>query len=159
MSMPQSSTDHLPAPALRRELAPCRWEAVPLLAYKAEDSAPFAGITRQLLFREPALGCELRYFEIEPGGHSTLERHEHAHAVMVLRGRGRVLLGDAVQAVGGHDLVHIPALTWHQFRADEDAPLGFLCMVNTERDRPQLPDAAALAALRANAAVAGFIRA
>jgi quercetin dioxygenase-like cupin family protein len=150
--------DPSPAPPLRREQAECRWDAVPLLAYKAEDSAPFAGITRQLLFREPALGCELRYFEVEPGGHSTLERHQHAHAVMVLRGQGRVLLGDRVHAIAGHDLVHIPGGTWHQFRADADAPLGFLCMVNTDRDRPQLPDADALAALRSNAAVAAFVR-
>src|SRR2546427_2468983 len=34
-----------------------------------------------------------RYFEIQPGGYSTLERHQHPHAVVVLRGRGRVTLG------------------------------------------------------------------
>ena len=36
-----------------------------------------------------ALACELRYFEMpEPAGYSTLERHEHAHAVMIQRGGG-----------------------------------------------------------------------
>jgi len=33
-------------------------------------------------------------------------------------------------------------MAWHQFRAATDEPLGFLCMVTAERDRPQLPDAA-----------------
>jgi len=54
--------------------------------------------------------------------------------------------------------VHIPALTWHQFRAPEDAPFGFLCMVNAARDRPQLPAATDLEALRRDPAIAAFIR-
>ncbi len=37
------------------------------------------------------------------------------------------------------DLVTIPAWTWHQFRATAGEPCGFLCMVNRERDRPQVP--------------------
>lgn len=146
------------APAVRRERGERRWDGVEQLVYKAEGSAPFKDITRQLLFQEPALGCELRYFEMQPGGYSTLERHEHAHAVMILRGSGRVMVGDRVFTVGGHDLVHIPAMTWHQFRAPDDAPFGFLCMVNAERDRPQLPDGEALARLRGNPTVAEFIR-
>ena len=38
------------------------------------------------LFHDDALACELRYFEIAPGGHSTLERHDHLHSVMIIRG-------------------------------------------------------------------------
>jgi hypothetical protein len=49
-------------------------------------------------------------------------------------------------------------MQWHQFRAAADAPLGFLCVVATERDRPQLPDANDLAALRQNAKVKEFIK-
>lgn len=119
-----------------------RWDGVDLLAYKEEGSAPFKAITRQTLFHDAALGCELRYFEVAPGGYSTLERHEHVHAVMILRGRGQCLLADAVSEVGPHDLVTIPSWTWHQFHASRGEPLGFLCMVNRERDKPQLPDAA-----------------
>ena len=74
-----------------------RWEGVELLAYKEEGSAPFKAITRQVLFQRPELGCELRYFEMQPGGHSTLERHEHVHAVMIFRGRGTCLVGGEVR--------------------------------------------------------------
>jgi hypothetical protein len=35
--------------------------------------------------------------------------------------------------------------------------MGFLCMVNAERDKPQLPTEDDLAALRANPAVAAFL--
>jgi quercetin dioxygenase-like cupin family protein len=135
-----------------------RWEGVEELRYKAEGSAPFRDITRQVLFQDPALACELRYFEMAPGGYSTLERHEHAHAVMIQRGAGQVLIGARIHAVREHDLVHIPALTWHQFRAPPDAPFGFLCMVNATRDRPQLPTAEELERLRSEPAVAAFIR-
>lgn len=148
---------HAAIAALRAFAKDFRWAKVDLLAYKEEGSAPFAGITRQILFADPLLGCELRYFEIAPGGHSTLERHEHVHAVMILRGKGRCLVGGRVAAVGSHDLVHIPPMAWHQFRADAGEALGFLCMVNAKRDKPQLPSEAELAALRADAAVAAFL--
>jgi quercetin dioxygenase-like cupin family protein len=143
---------------VRPQQSPGRWAGVELLHYKAEGSAPFREITRQVLFQAPELACELRYFEIQPGGYSTLERHEHAHAVMVQRGRGQVLVGLEVFDLHEHDLVHIPALTWHQFRAPVDTPLGFLCMVNRDRDRPQLPKADDLAILRSDAGVAAFIQ-
>jgi quercetin dioxygenase-like cupin family protein len=143
---------------VRAQTGASRWDGVEELRYKAEGSAPFRDITRQVLFQDPALACELRYFEMQPGGYSTLERHEHAHAVMIQRGAGRVLVGDRVYAVREHDLVHIPAMTWHQFRAPDDAPFGFLCMVNAARDRPQLPTEGDLERLRRDPAVAAFIR-
>jgi quercetin dioxygenase-like cupin family protein len=133
------------------------WEGVDLLAYKEEGSAPFRAVTRQVLFQSEHLACELRYFEVAPGGYSTLERHQHMHAVLILRGHGHCLLGEAVQEIGPHDLVTIPPWTWHQFRATGDAPLGFLCMVNAERDRPQLPGDEDLRQLQANPAVAAFL--
>jgi quercetin dioxygenase-like cupin family protein len=144
--------------AIRSHWGDYRWDGVDLHAYKDEGSAPFRDITRQTLFRDHQLAGELRYFEIAPGGHSTLERHEHLHAVIVLRGSGRCLLGEEVRKIGSLDLVAIPAMTWHQFRADQGEPLGFLCMVDAMRDKPQLPDQAAFAALCANPAVADFLR-
>jgi quercetin dioxygenase-like cupin family protein len=148
----------MPDSPIRPQDGTLRWRGVDVLAYKREGAAPFCGVTRQVLFDDPALACQLRYFEVEPGGHTTLERHEHAHAVVIERGRGRVLVGDAIHDVAPHDLVHVPAMTWHQFVAAGDAPLGFLCMVNAERDRPQLPTPDDLAKLRANPAIAAFVR-
>ena len=134
-----------------------RWESVDLHPYKEDGSAPFKAITRQVLFAEPELGCELRYFEMAAGGYSTLERHEHMHAVMILRGHGQCLLGAEVRAVKPRDLVAIPAWTWHQFRATKGEPMGFLCMVNRERDKPQLPTEEERAALADNPVVAAFL--
>jgi quercetin dioxygenase-like cupin family protein len=134
-----------------------RWAGVDLHQYKAEGEAPFRDVTRQTLFRDEALAGELRYFEVAPGGYSTLERHEHMHAVLILRGRGHCLVGTEVRPVETRDLVTVPRLTWHQFRATADEPLGFLCMVNATRDKPQLPSPADLAELQADPAIAAFL--
>jgi quercetin dioxygenase-like cupin family protein len=134
-----------------------RWETVAYQPYKQDGSAPFRDISRQVLFHEDALGCELRYFEMDAGGYSTLERHEHAHAVMSLRGRGECLVGDEVRPVAQFDLVSILAWQWHQFRATQGEPLGFLCMVNAQRDRPQLPTDDEMIRLRATPAIAQFL--
>jgi S-methyl-1-thioxylulose 5-phosphate methylthiotransferase len=141
----------------RRFRAGNSWDEVTVLPYKEDGSAPFRAIARQVLFSDPALGCELRYFAIEPGGFSTLERHEHAHAVVILRGRGHCLVGATVRPLQPYDLIGISAWTWHQFRAAKDEPLGFLCMVNRERDKAELPTEQDLAGLRTDPAVAAFL--
>lgn len=135
-----------------------RWEGIEQLVYKKEGSAPFEGISRQILHHDSNLACELRFFDIEPGGYSTLERHEHVHGVMILRGEGNCLVGDDVRQVSSYDVVTIPPMTWHQFRANSDAPLGFLCMVNIDRDRPQLPTEDDMNELASNPVVADFIK-
>ena len=134
-----------------------RWDATDLLAYKEAGSAPFKSVTRQVLFHDERLGCELRYFEVAPGGWSTLERHEHMHAVMILRGHGHCLVGEDLREVKPSDLVTLPAWTWHQFRATNGEAFGFLCMVNALRDKPQLPTEQDLAILKSHPAIAAFL--
>ena len=136
-----------------------RWDGVEVLRYKEEGSAPFRDVTRQTLFRRPDMRGELRYFEVAPAGYSTLERHEHVHAVMILRGAGQALVGDRVLPIRTFDLVTVPPLTWHQFRATPTSPLGFLCMVDAERDKSQLPTPRDLEEMGAIAAVALFFSA
>jgi len=146
------------APNFRPASQDFRWEAVAHQPYKQDGSAPFKDISRQVLFHEDSLACELRYFEMDAGGYSTLERHEHAHGVMILRGHGQCLVGDEVRTVKPFDLVTIPSWTWHQFRATATEPFGFLCMVNALRDRPQLPSDEELSKLMAIPAVAQFLQ-
>src|SRR5581483_6476862 len=142
---------------LRKANKDFRWEGVELLPYKEDTRALFKSITRQTLFSHPDLDGELRYFEVAPGGFSTLERHEHMHAVLILRGSGTCMVGSEVKTLGTNDLVTVPAMTWHQFRGTGDEPLGFLCMVNARRDKPQLPSAEDLVAMKQNPEVAAFL--
>lgn len=125
---------------VRHQQGEYRWEGVDVHPYKPEGNH-FRDITRQTLWMgEGNLPVEFRYFEVGVGGHSTLERHDHQHTVMVIRGGGEVLVGDTVTRLGMFDLVHVPPMTWHQFRATTDEPLGFLCVVACDRDRPQRPE-------------------
>lgn len=135
-----------------------RWEDVPVEPYK-EGGETFRDVSRQLLFGHgEGLASDLRYFEVGPGGHTTLERHEHAHAVVVLRGGGRVLVDPEIREIRPFDLVHVPSLTWHQFRAAADEPLGFLCVADSGRDRPQRPTRLELEELGRRPEVAAFLR-
>ncbi len=137
------------------------WPDVSLLAYK-NDGSPFRDITRRTLLGdapgEAALDFVVRYFEVQAGGYSTLERHQHPHAVVILRGRGSVILGDRVDAVQTGDCVYVAPQCFHQFHADADEPLGFVCVVSRERDRPVLPTDEELVRLRAVPEVARLLR-
>jgi mannose-6-phosphate isomerase-like protein (cupin superfamily) len=141
----------------RRAFRDHGWERVAVHPYKDDGRALFKDITRQILFSRPDLAGELRYFEVAPGGYSTLERHEHVHGVLILRGRGQALVGEEVVTLGQNDLVTVPPMTWHQFRANAGEPLGFLCMVDAARDKPLLPTEQDVARLRALEGVAAFL--
>jgi len=133
------------------------WEGIEELVYKQDGKVSFKDISRQILHKDSGLSCELRFFDIKPGGYSTFERHEHVHAVMILHGAGKCLVGDEVRDVGAYDLVTVPSMTWHQFRAAADSSMGFLCMVNVDRDRPQVPTRNELEELRTNPEIAAFL--
>jgi quercetin dioxygenase-like cupin family protein len=147
-------------PVLLRFASEFAWQGVPILSYKEDGMRErFHGVTRQVLFDGDArLPCQLRYFEIAAGGHSTLERHDHVHLVVVVRGEGRALVGARVLDLAPFDVVRVPSGMWHQFRAPEGAVFGFLCLVHVDRDRPERPDAVAIEELRSDEAVAAFIR-
>jgi mannose-6-phosphate isomerase-like protein (cupin superfamily) len=144
-------------PPVHRKARDYRWDGVAVVPYKEDTQALFKSITRQVLFADPRQESELRYFEVAPGGFSTLERHEHTHNVLILRGYGHCLVGHEVREVATHDLIAVPPMTWHQFRATGKEPLGFLCMVNAARDKPQLPTPEELAEFEQDPGMADFL--
>jgi quercetin dioxygenase-like cupin family protein len=117
------------------------WAGVDGRRYKDPAEGSFLGVVRHtLLARQPsaaALGFEVRYFEVAPGGYTSLERHAHPHAVVVLRGRGTVRLGERREEIRAWDVVYVAPHEVHRFRAGPEEPLGFLCVVDQVRDRPQ----------------------
>jgi ribulose-bisphosphate carboxylase large chain len=115
-----------------------RWTSVPTERYKDEDGT-WSAITRHVLVgdRGETAKFHLRYFEIAPGGHSSLERHRHEHVVVCVRGRGGIILGKRIYTIGYLDTVYIAPDTIHQLRNPHGEPFGFLCIVNAKRDRPK----------------------
>ena len=136
------------------------WKSIETLTYKDEDGNPsFKDVSRKKIFCEATPeGLEVRYFEVKPGGHTTLEKHEHTHIVIPIRGKGSCLVGDEVFEIKCNDVVYVPSWDWHQFRAAQDEYLGFLCMVKVDRDRPTLPTEKEIEELKRNPSVASFIR-
>jgi len=118
------------------------WESVETKAYKTQGTN-FKDITRYSLLGEAEdeweLNSQTRYFEIQPGGYSSLEYHRHPHSVVIIRGKGSMVLGDEIHELGLHDVVFISPETLHQFHADKDDYLGFLCVVDRYRDKPSVP--------------------
>jgi quercetin dioxygenase-like cupin family protein len=140
-----------------------RWDGIGEEAYKFslgdERGMGWKGVSRHTLGAPTDLGAgfELRYFELEPGGYSSVEKHEHVHFVIAVRGTGRALVGEAVLDLGLFDALYVPSLTPHRWINEAGEPFGFLCTVDAERDAPKPLDDAEWEALRANPATAPYI--
>jgi len=134
----RNSTDQATGSRVLRFQPDFHWDGVPVLDYKAPANH-WCGIRRTPLVGEcgEKTRFHVRYFEIAPGGFSSLEHHAHEHVVFVLRGRGEVRLGDARHSLGFADVVYVGPHEVHQFRnPSASEPFGFLCMVDAERDTP-----------------------
>ena len=115
------------------------WAGVPPQRYKAGSDNWQEVVRHEIVGRHgEQTAFHLRYFEVSPGGYSSFERHQHEHVVVVLRGRGRVRLGDDWHDVGPLDVVYVAPQTPHQFLNRHQQPFGFLCIVDADRDAPEL---------------------
>lgn len=119
----------------------------------------FRGVARHTLAagQELPAAFELRYFELEPGGYSSLAKHRHAHFVVALRGNGRALVGADVIDMEPFDAVYVAPQTPHRWMNSGQRPFGFLCPVDSSRDRPQPLDETEWQALRANPVTAPYV--
>ena len=92
-----------------------RWSGVPVEAYK-QDGSTFKGVSRVELIgkRGESAAQHTRYFECAPGGFSTLERHEHQHTVVVIRGQGEAQLGPEIVPLSFGDVVYTAPNHAHQ---------------------------------------------
>ena len=99
-----------------------------------DDAAPFTtadGSTIRVLLDAELGGARnqsLAEAWLEPG--QATERHYHAASeelYVLLDGSGEMEVDGARRAVRPGDAILIPPGAWHQIRADEDAPLRFLC--------------------------------
>lgn len=95
--------------------------------------------TRQVLIGpEEAPNFALRRFVMQPGGGMPRHTNRVEHEQYVLRGRATIGIGDEVVEVREGDAVFIPAGTPHWYRAGEEEPFEFLCVVPNRPDRIEI---------------------
>ncbi len=113
------------------------WEGLKKTIYKP-DGSHFSGTTRTILYTpsESEAGFEVRYFEIKPGGYTSLEKHRHIHFVISKRGEGEVKIGRDWQMLTPNSIALIPPNCPHQLRNNSDKMFGFYCIVDHLRDKP-----------------------
>jgi len=107
-------------------------------AHGSKDS--WADVVRHTLIgtKGESTDFHLRYFEVAPGGNTSLESHEHEHVVVCIRGEGLCRVRRKDYEIGFMDVIYIPPGAPHQLRNRGSAPFGFFCIVDAERDRPVL---------------------
>ncbi|MDH3297990.1 MAG: cupin domain-containing protein [Gemmatimonadota bacterium] len=97
-------------------------------------------IRRDLIDANEGAHFALRKFTMSAGG--GMPRHTNAveHEQYVLRGRGRIGIGDDVFEVGPDDVVYIPAGVPHWYETVGEEPFEFLCAVPNHPDSIELLD-------------------
>jgi ribulose-bisphosphate carboxylase large chain len=115
------------------------WKGIKSEKYKPEGK-DWAQIVRNTLIgsRGESTKFHLRYFEIAPGGYSSLEWHNHEHVVIGIRGRGVCIAGEKKYQIGFLDTLYIEPKLPHQLRNPFHEPFGFFCIVNAKRDKPKM---------------------
>jgi quercetin dioxygenase-like cupin family protein len=115
------------------------WHGIMTEKYKPAGKE-WADIVRQTLIgnRGETTKFHLRYFEIAPGGFSSLEMHKHEHVVIGIRGQGVCVAGKKKYVIGFLDTLYIKPEEPHQLRNVSTEPFGFFCIVNAKRDRPKI---------------------
>lgn len=122
------------------------WEGVEPAGYRPGEPASQTGVSRHTIVgarkassAEPGPAMEVRYFELQPGAASRLEKHEHEHYVIVRDGVGYAIVGDVATEIGPSDVIYVAPMLLHQFVNRGDRPFGFFCMVDACRDFSQQP--------------------
>jgi len=125
--------------AYYRHLGNFSWRGIRKEVYKSDDGS-WSGISKQVLIGSHAESANLhvRYFEIFPGGYSSLECHDHEHVIICVKGQGIAKTGRRKIRMGFMDTVFVASGVVHQLTNPFDAPFGFLCIVTAERDKPRL---------------------
>ncbi|MBI4057556.1 MAG: cupin domain-containing protein [Elusimicrobia bacterium] len=109
--------------------------------YKPTQELPFREVSRHELIGKNGekTSFELRYFEIQPGGYTSLEKHVHDHTVICVRGKGILAREKEKILLKTMDIGYVGSLQTHQLRNESQKPFGFFCIVDKNRDKPRKP--------------------
>jgi len=107
--------------------------------YKTDQKLPHSNASRTELIGQnnEQTNFELRYFELQPNGFTSHERHQHTHVVIGVRGNGCLMIDDQQYPLGPNDIAYIPPNSAHQLSNQSQQAFGFYCLVDRYRDKPK----------------------
>jgi quercetin dioxygenase-like cupin family protein len=85
--------------------------------------------------KEGAENFAFRYYEVGPKGYTRKEQHPYDHGILILQGKGEVLLDEETHRIRRGDILHIPPELLHQLTNTGQDPLGFLCVIPARREK------------------------
>ncbi len=109
-----------------------------MIVRKTEEAAAITptesgakGVKMKVMLGEPegAPNFVLRHFRLEPGGCSPRHSHDWEHEVYILSGGGTVFGGGNEKSLAPGMAVFIPPNEEHQFKAQDNRPLEFICVI------------------------------
>ena len=114
------------------------WQNRQAIAYKTDQTLSHQNASKVELLgqQNEDIAFSLRYFELQPGGYTSLEQHQHTHTVIGAKGIGELQMGNTLNILKAHDIAYIPGHMAHQLRNHSEQPFGFYCIVDRRRDRP-----------------------
>jgi len=80
-------------------------------------------------------GSMLRVFRLAPGGHTPKHSHNWEHVNYVIKGKGKLTLGDKVYDLNPKDLAFVPTNQVHQFENPYDEDFEFICIISVKEEQ------------------------
>jgi quercetin dioxygenase-like cupin family protein len=98
---------------------------------KRIDNDVAKGVAARLLIgkNDGAKNFCMRIFQLDPGGHTPLHRHEWEHEIFFHEGQGEIFLGDAWKQVGPGCAAFVPGEADHQIKNTGTGVLSFVCLI------------------------------
>ncbi|MBN2044562.1 MAG: cupin domain-containing protein [Anaerolineales bacterium] len=112
-----------------------KWEGMRSRVYPTGNQ--YAEVTENWLIgkKEGAENFAVRYYHIGAGGFSRKEHHAYDHGVIILHGKGEVLIGEEKKPFSQGDVIYIPPDIEHQLINTGKEPMGFLCIIPAKRKK------------------------
>jgi quercetin dioxygenase-like cupin family protein len=87
-------------------------------------------VFRQLLAKNVmAPNFYMRLFDVAPGGNTPSHTHAWEHEVYVVKGKGKIVLGDRDEPLSEGDAVLVTPNELHQFVNDNDSVMRMICVI------------------------------
>ena len=93
------------------------------------DDAKGVKLYKAIGEKDGASNFVMRVFEIKPGGQTPFHSHEWEHEVFILEGKGVLVTDSESHTFKPGDAVFIKPYENHQFKADKDCQLRFICCI------------------------------